>query len=45
MAKVGFLIDIVQPARPDQTVQQRTTLTSMIAPEEDVDDMTFIYSL
>lgn len=36
MAKVSLRIDAIQPARTDQTVQQRTTLTTVIATEEDV---------
>ena len=36
MAKVGFRIDTVQPARSDQTIQQGTTFTTMITAEEDV---------
>ena len=36
MAKVTLWIDTVQPARSDQTIQQGTTFTTMIAPEEDV---------
>lgn len=36
MAKVGFRIDTVQPARSDKTIQQGTTFTTMIAAEEDV---------
>ena len=45
MAKVGFRIDTIQPAGADQPVQQCTTLAAVIATEEHVDDMTFIYSL
>lgn len=36
MAKVGLRIDAIEPARTDQTVQQCTTLTSVITSEEDV---------
>lgn len=38
-------IDTIQPAGADQPVQQCTTLAAVIATEEHVDDMTFIYSL
>lgn len=38
-------IDTVQTAGADQPVQQCTTLAAVIATEEHVDDMTFIYSL
>ncbi len=37
--------DTIQPAGADQPVQQCTTLAAVIATEEHVDDMTFIYSL
>lgn len=35
MAKVGFRIDTIQPARPDQSVQQGSALTTVVAAEED----------
>lgn len=45
MAQIRFRIDTIQPAGADQPVQQCTTLAAVIATEEHVDDMTFIYSL
>ncbi len=45
MAQIRFRIDTVQTAGADQPVQQCTTLAAVIATEEHVDDMTFIYSL
>lgn len=36
MAKVSLRIDTIQPTCSDQSVQQRTTLTTVIAAEEDV---------
>ena len=45
MAQIRFRIDTVQTAGADQLVQQCTTLAAVIATEEHVDDMTFIYSL
>lgn len=35
MAKVGFRIDTIQPARPDQSVQQGSALITVVAAEED----------
>ena len=35
MAKVGFQIDTSQPAHPDQSVQQGSALTTVVAAEED----------
>ncbi|ERA76754.1 hypothetical protein G814_01054 [Escherichia coli HVH 156 (4-3206505)] len=45
MAQIRFRIDTVQSAGADQPVQQCSTLAAVIATEEHVDDMTFIYSL
>ncbi len=45
MVQICFRIDTVQTAGTDQTVQQCATLAAVIAAEEHVDDMTFIYSL
>ena len=45
IAEVAFWLHSVQFARPDQAVQQRSPLSSMIRTEEQVDGMTFIYSL
>ncbi|SSG28795.1 beta-xylosidase [Klebsiella pneumoniae] len=36
ISKVSFRIDTVQPARSDQSIQQSSALTAMIAAEEDV---------
>jgi len=41
MAKVGFRIDTIEPACPDQSIYQGTTLASVAAAEEDIDGMTF----
>lgn len=35
MAEVGFRIDAIEPARPDQTIQQGSSLTAVVAAEED----------
>ena len=45
MAQIRFRIDTVQTAGADQPVQQCSTLAAVIATEEHVDGMTFIYSL
>jgi hypothetical protein len=31
----GFRIDAIEPARPDQTIQQGSSLTAVVAAEED----------
>lgn len=36
MAKVTLWIEAIKSARTEQTVQQCSTLTTVIAPEEDV---------
>lgn len=35
MAEVGFRIDAIEPASPDQTIQQGSSLTAVVAAEED----------